>query len=120
MSIIVVAGQTYDETLKMADFVTHIGHTTVCAHDGVEVLAKMHSVIPDAVLIDVATPVVNGFQICREIRANPAFKKILIILIEDTGKKTTKSYGLHQGADYTISKPIDKDVFVKFLKKVMK
>lgn len=120
MSIIVVAGQTYDETLKMADFVTHIGHTSVCAHDGAEVMTKIHSVMPDAVLVDAATPIINGFQICREIRANPTFKSILIILVEDTGKKATKFYGLHQGADYTISKPVDKDAFTKLLKKALK
>lgn len=120
MSIIVIAGQTYDETLKLADFVTHIGHTTVCAHDGAEMMAKVHSVLPDAVLVDAATPIINGFQICREIRANPAFKNILIILVSDSGKKATKFYGLHQGADYTVTKPIDLDAFAKFLRKALK
>ncbi len=120
MSIVVVAGQTYDETLKMADFVTQFGHTTVCAHDGAEVMAKVTSVLPDAVLVDVATPIMNGFQICREIRANPIFKNIVIILISDSDKKATKFYGLHQGADYTVSKPLDMEAFGKLLRKVLK
>lgn len=120
MSLVVVAGQTYDETLKMADFVTHFGHTTVCAHDGAEVIAKVHSVLPDVVLIDAATPIINGFQICREIRSNPVFKKIVIILVSDSGKKATKFYGLHQGADYTITKPLDENMLSKMLKKAAK
>src|SRR4051812_39090682 len=77
------------------------------AADGEEALAVARSFVPDLVLLDVMMPKMNGFDVCRVLKNDPAFPFMAVILI--TAKADTRDVvaGLDAGADEYLTKPID-------------
>ena len=83
-------------------------YEVACASNGMEALEKATELQPDIILSDVMMPVMNGFELCRHLRADPLLAEVPIILI--TGLDDRESYleGLKAGADDFISKPFDR------------
>jgi PAS domain S-box-containing protein len=68
-------------------------------------MAKDHQ--PDAILLDVLMPGINGFETCRQIRAIPALADIPIIMITALDDRASRLAGLTAGADDFLTKPFD-------------
>jgi CheY-like chemotaxis protein len=51
------------------------------AVDGQDTLAKVKSFRPDLILLDVMMPKLSGFEVCQKLKADPATKKIMILLV---------------------------------------
>ncbi len=87
------------------------------AYDGVEAWEKIKSDAPDLIILDVMMPRKNGYQLCDEIKADPKYKSIAVILLTAVADAVaTTSYTHHDGkktlADDYIPKPIDLDKLV--------
>ena len=82
------------------------GHLTETAHDGFEALAKVQVDI-DLVLLDVRMPRMDGFEVARRIRSDPAFLDIPIIMVTVLGNKDDRLRAVEAGANDFISKPVD-------------
>lgn len=78
-------------------------YSTLCAYDGREGLrlAKEHA--PDLILLDVMLPYMDGFEVCKALRAEGI--SIPIIMITAREEETDKVFGLELGADDYITKP---------------
>ena len=61
--------------------------------------------LPDVVILDVMMPELNGIQICRMLRADPALKQVPIIFLTAKAEESDRIQGLENGADDYISKP---------------
>lgn len=61
--------------------------------------------VPDLFLLDIMLPGIDGLQLCREIRQNPALKKVPIFMLTAKGEEFDKVLGLELGADDYITKP---------------
>ncbi len=61
--------------------------------------------VPDLVLLDINLPIVNGFDVCRMLRARPATAHVPIIMLTARGGETDRVSGLDLGADDYITKP---------------
>lgn len=83
------------------------GYRTVVARDGEEALAKAREARPHAILLDVMMPRKDGFEVCRELKADTSLPFIPIILV--TAKAATRDVvsGLDAGADDYLTKPVD-------------
>jgi DNA-binding response OmpR family regulator len=81
------------------------GFEVQVARDGNEALSLMESFEPDLVLLDVMMPRKSGFEVCRKIRENDAWKHVKIIMLTAKGRDTEISKGLALGADAYTSKP---------------
>src|SRR6201992_2889047 len=79
----------------------------VSAFNGAEALARMAEHAPDIVLLDVMMPGMDGFEVCRRIKTNPATAHLAVVLITALDQPTDRLRGLQAGADDFISKPID-------------
>jgi len=75
------------------------------AKDGEEALAEISRAVPDLVLLDVMMPKIDGFSICQQIRANPEWKDMRIIMLTARGRDVEREKGLALGADDYITKP---------------
>jgi DNA-binding response OmpR family regulator len=75
------------------------------AKDGEEALAEISRAAPDLVLLDVMMPKIDGFSICQQIRANPEWKDVRIIMLTARGRDVERDKGLALGADDYITKP---------------
>ncbi len=79
------------------------GYTTLVAHDGQTALDLALSENPDAILLDVMLPKMDGFEVCRKIRENKRSTPILMLTARD--EEVDKVLGLELGADDYITKP---------------
>ncbi len=61
--------------------------------------------VPDLVLLDINLPVINGFEVCRILRARPATARVPIIMLTARSGETDRVSGLELGADDYITKP---------------
>jgi DNA-binding response OmpR family regulator len=80
------------------------GNNVILAHDGDEALIKFRALKPDIILLDVAIPDKDGWQICREVRKK---SNIALIIITSKNEIFDKVLGLELGADDYITKPFD-------------
>ena len=80
------------------------GYNVTLAGDGGEGLEKFRAVNPDLVLLDVMMPVMDGWQLCRAIRAE---SKVPVIMLTAKSETDDKVAGLKSGADDYITKPFE-------------
>lgn len=80
------------------------GFDVSIAHDGGKGMAMFNELNPDLVLLDVMMPVMDGVQVCREIRKTSS---VPIIMLTAKGETSDKVTGLDSGADDYITKPFE-------------
>jgi chemotaxis family two-component system response regulator PixH len=90
------------------------------ASSGEEALEKVKSTRPDVIVLDVVLPGRSGFEICRELKAEASTRTIPIIICSTKGSEMDKFWGMKQGADAYIPKPIDQEEFVRTVKQLIK
>ncbi|MEM8857694.1 MAG: response regulator [Chloroflexota bacterium] len=83
------------------------GYDLHFAENGVDALAKIYELKPDLVLLDVRMPGMNGFDVCRKVRSNPATADIPIIMVTAFDDRAARLRGIEAGADDFIPKPYD-------------
>ena len=82
------------------------GHDVVLAPDGASALAAVHRHRPDVVLLDVAMPLVDGLEVCRQLKADPATRLMPVVLVSGQTELTDRINGIEAGADDYLSKPV--------------
>jgi DNA-binding response OmpR family regulator len=80
------------------------GYAVTVAGDGGQGLAKFRSIQPDLVLLDVMMPVMDGWAVCKSIRAE---SQTPVIMLTAKGETDDKVSGLKSGADDYITKPFE-------------
>jgi DNA-binding response OmpR family regulator len=81
------------------------GHDVSLARDGEEALRKLHETRPDLIVLDIMLPLVNGFEICRRIREDPALRETKVLMLTARGRQTEGARGLEAGANIYMTKP---------------
>lgn len=76
------------------------------AHDGYEGLIKVGSFAPKLLILDLRMPGLDGFQVCRRVKADPATRDTRILAITGHGGAHTREQVLEAGADGFLAKPI--------------
>lgn len=90
---------------------------TLIANDGESVMPAMASFSPNLILLDIMLPGMDGYQVCREIRAKYT---VPIIMLSAKGEVFDKVLGLELGADDYIEKPFDTKELVARVKAVLR
>ncbi len=78
------------------------------AKDGYEGLKIAETMQPDLILLDVMMPGMNGYEVCRRIRATPTLAEVPIIMVTALDDRSSLLLGIEAGADDFLSKPIDR------------
>jgi len=102
MGIMLIADDNAQISSILAEYARKEGFIPVLAKDGKEALELFAAHSPDIVLLDVMMPVIDGFEVCREIRTQ---SNVPIIMITARGEDFEKIMGLDIGADDYIVKP---------------
>lgn len=93
------------------------GFRTLVAYDGEQALQCAQINNPDLILLDIMMPILDGWQVCREIRKN---SNVPIIMLTAKGETFDKVLGLELGADDYITKPFDSKEVVARIKAVLR
>lgn len=91
--------------LSLEFLLTEEGYSVVTAQDGAAALNAAAAQTPDLVLLDVMLPHIDGFEVCRQMRANPLLKNTRIMMVTARGRESEVEHGLSLGADAFLSKP---------------
>ncbi len=94
---------------------------TAKAFDGVEAWEKIKNEKPDLMVLDVMMPRKDGFEVCKEIKANPEYRDIVVILLTAVADHVASTSYTHMDgkttpADDYIPKPIDLDELMEIVK----
>ncbi|MDD6488348.1 MAG: response regulator transcription factor [Clostridia bacterium] len=93
------------------------GYDVVIANDGGQAVTKFKTEKPDLVLLDIMLPVLDGWQVCREIRKT---SQCPIIMLTAKGEVFDKVLGLELGADDYVVKPFETKEIVARIKAVLR
>jgi len=77
------------------------------AANGYDALAQAAALTPDLILLDVMMPGMDGFEVCRQLRANRRLAEIPIILVTALDDRSSRIQGIEAGADDFVTKPFD-------------
>jgi len=84
------------------------GFDTRIAANGEDTLAAARDWKPDVILLDVMMPKLSGFEVCRQLRADPATKGVGILMVTALDQPTDVEQAVAAGTDDFITKPINK------------
>ena len=93
------------------------GYEVIIANDGGQAVAKFKTERPDLVMLDIMLPVLDGWQVCREIRKT---SQCPIIMLTAKGEVFDKVLGLELGADDYVVKPFETKEIVARIKAVLR
>ncbi len=82
-------------------FIVHV------AHDGDSALASIREDPPDVIILDVLMPGIDGFEVCRQVKQDPATALTPVILLTGLGDREHRIAGINAGADDFLFKPFD-------------
>lgn len=92
----------------LEDLLAPMGHQLFLAHDGAAALATAVAHTPDLILLDVMMPGMDGFEVCRRLRAEATTAEIPVVMITALNDPKSRLKGIEAGADDFLSKPIDR------------
>src|SRR5271170_2753947 len=81
------------------------GFEALVAHDGQEGLRKAQTLLPDLIVLDLMLPVLDGLEVCRELRAGERTRDIPILMLTAKAEETDQVVGFSLGADDYVTKP---------------
>ncbi len=93
------------------------GYEVISASDGQQALSFIESKVPDAVLLDVMMPKMDGFTVCQRVRE---FSLVPIIIVTARGQDQDKIRGLDLGADDYLTKPFSVDELLARVRAVLR
>ncbi|MCC7450389.1 MAG: response regulator [Anaerolineae bacterium] len=82
------------------------GYDVVQAEDGREALRLLETLTPDALIVDVMMPRMDGLTLCRELRTKPQTQKLPVLILSVLSDPHSRQNGLEAGADRYLSKPV--------------
>lgn len=104
-TVLVVDDQAANVRL-LADLLSVHGYSVRIAVDGDACLASVAEAVPDLVLLDVILPGMDGFEVCRRLRADSRHHMLPIVMVTSLDPFQERAKGLEAGADDFLSKPI--------------
>lgn len=96
------------------------GYRVALAHSGVEALKLLRRIKPDLVILDVLMPGMNGFEVCRRLRADATTSSLPIVFLTARGQERDRIEGLRAGADDYLSKPFNLEELILRVKAVLR
>ena len=89
------------------------GAETQVARDGAQGLVQARSYLPDLILLDVLLPKINGFELCKALKADPATQNIPVVMMTGMDKMGDVEQGFEAGANGYLIKPVEPERLFK-------
>ena len=102
------------ESLKL--LLEILGHHVQVASSGPDGLAAAASSPPHVMLVDIGLPGMDGYEIARRVRNDPALRGITLVAITGYGREDDKLAAMKAGFDHHLVKPVDPDSLEKLIR----
>jgi PAS domain S-box-containing protein len=96
-----------DVARSIARLLAVAGHDVRVAQDGESGMSVAREFAPDAILLDIGLPVMDGLQVARLIRQEPGLRNVLLIALTGYGQDTDRQAAMDAGFDYHLAKPVE-------------
>lgn len=104
---VLIVDDNRDAAESLGMLLEHFGVEVLVAHDGPAALEMMESSIPDAVLLDIGMPGMDGYAVARRIRAQPRLGGVLLVALSGWGGDEDRRRSRESGFDHHLVKPVD-------------
>jgi DNA-binding response OmpR family regulator len=105
---ILIADDNVQNVELLEAYLSEVDCEIQTAFDGEETLKVVEEFAPDLVLLDVMMPRLSGFEVCRKLRANPATRDILVLMVTALNEPSDFERGVQAGTDDFLTKPVNK------------
>lgn len=119
MPKVLIVDDSPTETHVMRVALEKNGFDVLTADDGESGLKLARESLPDAVIMDVVMPGVNGFQATRKLSKDPETAKIPVVIVTNKDQPTDKVWGMRQGAVAYMTKPVSGEDLIAKLREVI-
>ena len=117
--LVLVVDDEPDMRTLLSDLLSFSGFEVMTADDGVQGLKTAQQVMPQAMLLDIMLPKLDGFQVCRLLKFNEKYAEIPIIMLTARNHPKDRELAEGSGADGYIIKPFETKALIEAIKKVI-
>ena len=103
---VLVLDDNVDGAESLAMMIEHFGHACRVAHDGPAGLSVAREFQPEVVFLDIGLPVMNGYEVAKRFRADPAIAGAVLVALTGWGSEDDKQKSREAGFDFHLTKPI--------------
>ena len=89
------------------------------AGDGLQAIQLTHAHLPDAIVMDLSMPRLDGWEACRRLKADPKTRRIPILAVSAQGYDDAKAKALEAGCDEFLAKPCTPDALESCLRRLL-
>ena len=111
---VLVVDDNRDSADVMALLLQFAGHKVLVAYDGAQALDACTSFEPEVVLLDIGLPILDGYEVARQIRARPG-RQPLLVALTGWGELENRRRSQAAGFDAHLVKPVDRDTLMKLI-----
>lgn len=95
------------------------GYNVISANDGQTGLQRIREEKPDLVLLDVMMPGLSGYDVCQQLKQDPALAGIPVVILTAKGQERDREQGLNLGASDYITKPFSPNRLLELVKNMI-
>lgn len=110
-----VVDDNVDTATTTAMLLEMYGHTVSVEHSAESALASARALAPNALLLDIGLPGMDGFELARKIRASPATANALLVAMTGYSRSQDRKKSQEAGFNYHLEKPVDIDNLLALL-----
>jgi two-component system phosphate regulon response regulator PhoB len=96
------------------------GFEVTCAYDGQDGLRRAQSLLPDLVILDLMLPLIEGLEVCRQLRGDPRTREIPVLMLTARTEEIDEVVGFNMGADDYVTKPFKMKPLVQRVKALLR
>ncbi|MDB5742195.1 MAG: putative histidine kinase, hybrid [Polaromonas sp.] len=104
---VLVADDNVDAADTLAAVLSMMGHEALTTYDGAQVYEAACRFGPDLILLDIGMPGKTGYEVARQLRADPKFRRTLLVAVTGWGSEDDRRQSLEAGFDRHMTKPMD-------------
>lgn len=120
MSTVLVVEDSLAQRQMISDLLKKSGLKVTLASDGVEALGQIEQSHPDLVVLDIVMPRMNGYEVCRRLKADSKTQDVPVVMCSSKGEEFDRYWGMKQGADAYIAKPFQPSELIGTVKQLLR